>query len=602
MHEKESILNHFNSNYKSFYDKYLPTIKNIGGEEYQALCPFHDDTKPSFSFNNANGRYYCHGCNKKGNIFHFYGKINSLDTSRNFKKILYGICDDFGISHEPVKSKIVKYYDYQDETGKMLFQVCRKEPKAFSQRRPDGKGGWTWDLKGVQRVLYQLPAVIAASEVVIVEGEKDADNLTELGFTTTTCPMGAKKWRDEYNESLKGKDVVLIPDNDNEGREHMARVGASLNGYAKSLKLLQLPNLPSKGDVSDFIQTIDNPEDTAEQLAILIEKAPPYTPLKKLTIEDVILDVAEFSRIEIPERSEYLFPWLKEDSINLISGWRGCGKTWFALSILDAVTGGKNCGPWECKKSVPGLFLDGEMTIHDDLERIEMLNLTANRTSPLYFYPDAYANQRGVPRAHLGSEKWRTTMKRILTTRKIKLWVIDNLASLTGGLKENVKEDWDPVNQWLLELRFAGISTIMLHHVNKEGGQRGTSAREDNLDISIMLRKPYDYTPGDGARFIVHFSKARVSNKYSRLVDDVEFKLIEDAAGCCNWEYEAVKESVMKEALQKIDARIPYRTISNELGIATGTINKIKNKAMDQGLCTKEGKLTPSGFDFVNQD
>jgi 5S rRNA maturation endonuclease (ribonuclease M5) len=501
-----------------------------------------------------------------------------------------------------VKSKVVKTYDYQDETGKMLFQVCRKEPKAFSQRRPNGKGGWIWDLKGVQRVLYRLPDVIAASEVVIVEGEKDADNLAALGFAATTCPMGARKWRDEYNEPLKGKDVVLIPDNDNEGREHMARVGASLNGCAKSLKLLELPNLQSKGDVSDFIQTFDNPEDTAERLSVLIDNAPPYTPPKKLTIEDVILDVTEFSQIELPARSEYLFPWLKEDSINLISGWRGCGKTWFALAILDAVTGSKNCGPWECKKPVPGLFLDGEMTIHDDLERIEMLNLTSVRPNPLYFYPDAYANQLGFSRAHLGSEKWRTDMKRILTTRKVKLWIIDNLASLANGMDENKKQDWDPVNQWLLELRFAGISTIMLHHVNKEGGQRGTSAREDNLDISIMLRKPHDYTPGDGARFIVHFSKARVSNKYSRLIDDVEFKLIEDMKGCCNWEYEAVKESEIKEVLKKIDEGIRYKTISDELGIATGTITKMKNKAMDQGLCTKEGKLTPSGFDFVNQD
>ena len=83
-------------------------------------------------------------------------------------------------------------------------------------------------------------------------------------------------------------------------------------------------------------------------------------------------------------------------------------------------------------------------------------------------------------------------MKSILLTRKIELWIIDNLASLASGLDENAKKDWDPINAWLLELRFAEISTIMLHHVNKDGGQRGTSAREDNLDISVLLKSPHD--------------------------------------------------------------------------------------------------------------
>ena len=110
--------------------------------------------------------------------------------------------------------------------------------------------------------------------------------------------------------------------------------------------------------------------------------------------------------------------------------------------------------------------------------------------------------------------------------QKIKFWVIDNLASLASGIDENVKKDWDPINQWLLELRFSGITTLMLHHTNKEGGQRGTSAREDNIDISIMLKNARDYTPEDGARFIVHFTKQRIPTKDLQLISDTEFKLI----------------------------------------------------------------------------
>jgi len=249
---KEKIQEFFKGNYRTFYNKYLPGAKQIGGDEFQAICPFHEDKSPSLNFNDQKGTYFCHGCGKKGHIFHFYAKLNSLDTRRDFPKILKGIAADFGIPGEQTKSRILKTYDYPDEAGNPLFQVCRMDPKDFRQRHRNGSGSWVWNLKDVRRVLYRLPEVGKAQEVIIVEGEKDADTLAVMGFTGTTSPMGAKKWRDEYNQALKGKDIVLCPDNDQEGRQHMMQVGASLKGTVKSLKLLDLPGLPSKGDVTNW--------------------------------------------------------------------------------------------------------------------------------------------------------------------------------------------------------------------------------------------------------------------------------------------------------------------------------------------------------------
>ena len=598
---KTIILNHFNGGFKPFFEKYLQKIEKIGGDEFKAVCLFHDDNDPSFNFNSQNGKYYCHGCGKKGDIFHFYAKINSLDTQRDFRKILKGIADDFGIPWEQKKSKVVKAYDYADEHGNLLFQVCRMDPKDFRQRRPGGNGKWIWDLKGVEPVLYRLPDLLKADEILIVEGEKDADNLDNIGFTATTSPMGAKKWKPEYSEYLKGKQVVLIPDNDNEGREHMARIGASLNGIASGLKWLDLPDLPSKGDVSDFIATLDDKEQASERLSILIENAGPYSPPKKVTIDDVIMSTDEFYQIDVPERQELLFPWLKEDSNNLISGQRGCGKTWCALGVLDAVTRGEKFGPWESKKSVPCLFLDGEMTIQDDKERIEGLRLNTERENPLYIYSDAYANQLGLPRAHLANESWRQKMKRILLTRKIKLWVVDNLASLAGGLDENSKRDWDPINAWLLELRFAGISTIMLHHTNKEGGQRGTSAREDNIDISIMLKAPHDYMPEDGARFIVHFGKARVQTSRLNLIGDTEFKLIVDESGNHVWTWGSVKKEVKNEILRLLDEGLSQTDVKNTLNIDKAYVSRIRKQAIKDGFLTPKNNLTQTGFAAANE-
>jgi len=597
---KEKIQNYFTNNYKAFYEKYLPSIKKAGGHEYASICPFHGDTKPSFNFNNSTGQYFCHGCGKKGDPIHFYAKINNLNTKTDFGKILRGIANDFGITYE--EPRMVKAYDYLDESGNLLFQVVRMEPKGFRQRRSDGNGGWKWNLEGTRRVLYNLPEVLKAQEIIITEGEKDAENLKELGFTATTSPMGAKKWRDEYNEPLRDKDIVLLPDNDNEGREHMTQVGFSLKDTAKSIKWLELPDLPSKGDVSDFILKFQDKEKAFERLSMMLESADPYKPPEKKTLEDIILPVGDFCTLELPAKDTLLFPWLKEQSINLISGWRGCGKTWFALGLLDAISKGKPFGSWECKKSVPTLFLDGEMPAVDIKERADALCLGRDTQSPLYIYCDALANQWGLPRAHLANESWRSKMKQILLTHHIKLWVVDNLASLASGLDENKKQDWDQVNQWLLELRFAGISTIMLHHVNKEGGQRGTSAREDNLDISIILKSPHDYTPEDGCRFICRFSKSRVSTKDAQLIGDYEFKLIEDKSGRYQWTWGNVRGEIKREVLRLLNDGTDNKTITENLGITKGYVSRIKKQAVDEGLLTAKGKLTQSGFLFVSED
>lgn len=125
---KEQVEQFFKNDYFRFYSKYLPQPKKIGGQEFQALCPFHEDRKPSFNFNNENGTYFCHGCGKKGNAIHFYAKINSLDDRRDFPKILKGISSDFGIPYEEREKKFIASYDYTDAQGKLLFQVCRFDP------------------------------------------------------------------------------------------------------------------------------------------------------------------------------------------------------------------------------------------------------------------------------------------------------------------------------------------------------------------------------------------------------------------------------------------------------------------------------------------
>ncbi|MBB3176253.1 hypothetical protein FHW64_000636 [Variovorax sp. Sphag1AA] len=168
--------------------------------------------------------------------------------------------------------RLVKTYPYLDEDGQVLFEVCRFHPKTFKQRRPNGRGGCTWGVKGVRQVPYRLPHLVAKpdAQVFVVEGEKDADALAAIGLVATCNAGGANKWRDELTPHFSGRHVVVLPDNDDAGREHARLVTGKLRGVAAEVRTLELPGLPPKGDVSDWLEA----GGTADALLRLVDAIP----------------------------------------------------------------------------------------------------------------------------------------------------------------------------------------------------------------------------------------------------------------------------------------------------------------------------------------
>jgi DNA primase len=162
--------------------------------------------------------------------------------------------------------------------------VCRKPDKGgFPQRKPDGNGGWTWKVGDVRKVLYRLPEVVEAigSEhtILVVEGEKDANALWSIGIPATCSPGGASeldkkpKWRAEYSETLRGADIIIIPDHDAPGYAHADATAQMSTGIAKRVRTLKLaehwPGCPKGGDISDWLAA----GHTREQLDALIDGA-----------------------------------------------------------------------------------------------------------------------------------------------------------------------------------------------------------------------------------------------------------------------------------------------------------------------------------------
>jgi hypothetical protein len=180
-----------------------------------------------------------------------------------------------GNGNRPRQVRTVATYPYVDESGTLLFEVLRFDPKDFKQRKPDGNGGWTWKLGSTRRVPYRLPEVLAANEVLVLEGEKDCDHARTLGFVATCNPGGAGKWRNEFSEILRGKNVTIIADADEPGRKHAERVATSLWLRAASIKILELPGAK---DLSEWIER----GGTRDGLIELINA----TPESKLTSVD----------------------------------------------------------------------------------------------------------------------------------------------------------------------------------------------------------------------------------------------------------------------------------------------------------------------------
>jgi len=219
------------------------------GSGWMANCPAHDDREPSLSISEGNDGRVLLTC------------LAGRDTNNVLRALGMTLRDLFpAIRRRQNSSEPVAAYDYTDETGQLLYQVCRFEPKIFRQRQPDGNDGWIHNTKNVRRVLYNLPAVIKSQTVGIVEGEKDANALIEIDIVATTNCGGAGKWRDEYSETLRGKDVVIFGDDDEPGQKHLKQVVESLTGKARSIKIVTLRGFH---DISDFIAA--RPAATAKQ-------------------------------------------------------------------------------------------------------------------------------------------------------------------------------------------------------------------------------------------------------------------------------------------------------------------------------------------------
>ena len=304
------------------------------GPRWKMLCPLHDEKTPSFSIGPKPNVWFCHGCKVGGSVIDLHMKLNGFDSGEAMRD-LSG--QDVTPTRKPkitvvppeywkqpganmadvrrtaeVESAAAETiaYDYQNATGKVVFQVVRYEPKTFKQCRiVDGKR--VWNMEGVERLPYRLPELLANPfSVWVVEGEKDVESLRCINQVATCNPGGAGKWLPAYSQYLKGKCVYICPDRDEAGLKHSLAVLKSLEGIVEWVKWIELPaehnGKPIK-DITDLCEAC-GPGELFADLADLQEKA---------RLIDKGVDMEAFTMVELEEQYKAEIRAFSEVSLSL---------------------------------------------------------------------------------------------------------------------------------------------------------------------------------------------------------------------------------------------------------------------------------------------
>jgi len=313
-------------------------VKRANPTAWTARCPSHEDTScDSLSLRATTDRMLLHcfaGCAVEP-ITHAVG---------------LRVADLFFVAPSappPLSSQIIAIYDYTTHEGDLLHQVVRFGPKkTFKQRRPDGHGGWTWNMQGVHRVWYRLHELVEAESIWVVEGEKDAEALAALGLTATTTPGGSEAFgQSDYAAQLSrllvGKrEVLALRDNDPAGLGYREAVAAACHAEGLTVKLVDLPGVGPKEDVSDWLAA-GHP---VEELVQIAATAPTWTP-SAVPSRWPVYDAADpWEDVTLP--SWILEPVLPERGVMWVAGTAHAGKSLFMqyLCLCLAVGRAQACG------------------------------------------------------------------------------------------------------------------------------------------------------------------------------------------------------------------------------------------------------------------
>jgi hypothetical protein len=362
--------------------------------------------------------------------------------------------------------KLVTTYDYRDASGALLHQTVRYYPKDFKQRRPDGKGDWDWSLKGLQTVLYRLPELLAvdlAAPVFICEGEKAVDAVVDLGMTATCSPLGAGKWQAHHAGPLRGRHVVVLPDNDVSGRKHAQQVAASLTGQAASVKVVELPGLPEKGDAYDWVAA----GGTAEKLRNLAEETPAWTPAA--AADDEVLETDTLDNL-MPRPLEWEVPdILPRGKVAVIAGDGDNLKSTLTLSLTADITTGRPAFGLHYDPGPPGDVL--LVNCEDGWEDTIVPRLIAAGADLKRCRRVRFVRERGGNRKAFTLANYKALETALVRHPQIRAVIVDPASAFCGGVDDHKDSALRGILGPLSDLaQRRAVLILLVKHLNRAHG------------------------------------------------------------------------------------------------------------------------------------
>lgn len=394
---------------------------------------------------------------------------------------------------EPAVRRIDATYDYYNPDGELVMQTVRYTPKGFAQRQPDGHGGWQWHLRGLEeRPLYRLPQVLDAvadgRTVWIAEGEKDVDALVQAGLDATCNPMGAGKWRPEHTRWLTGATTIeIVADNDDAGRAHARAVCDALTPHVGAVRLWRPP--ASCKDIAEHLgqgRRLTDLQPLEPDIAAPEPDLDGSQPGSDLT--RMLINWDTFWSTDHTTEDWLAWPLLAVGRQTALYAPAKTGKSLVTLAVIAALAAGHPIlgRPAQPPRNV--LYLDLEMTPADLHERLDGLGYGPH-TDLSYLH---YASLPTIP--PLNTVEGAAILLELAETVGAEAVVIDTTSRAIDGDENDSAPYRDFARHTGLALKAAGIAALRTDHAgkDKDRGQRGSSAKNDDVDIVMRL------DPADG--------------------------------------------------------------------------------------------------------
>jgi putative DNA primase/helicase len=492
---------------------------------WMARCPAHDDHTPSLSiWDGPDGepRVNCFaGCD-------FRAVFSAVEYQRT-TSIRRGIDD--------AVKKAMAVFPYHDESGIELYEIVRTAPKQFSARRRLTDGTIVKSIKGVRRVPFRLPQVIAQARsgerIFVVEGEKDVLTLEGLGYVATTCALGGNSWESEWAPYFAGADVVVLPDNDAVGESYATEVAHSLQRTANSVRVVRLPDLQPGGDVTDWLADGGD----AKQLERLIDSTEDARLTAAATSSSVASERGIPSSVRVitlssvqPKAVEWLWPgYLPLGKLSILEGDPGLGKSTLSIAIAAAVTRGYGLPGMATTAPADVILITYEDDLADTIRpRLDAAGADLDRVHTFYLKETSSSTER-----YLSLPRDIPELRSVVEEKQARYVIVDPLVAALSAETDSYKDaDIRRVLAPLAQLAEDTRAALMgVRHLNKARGGRAIASGGGSIGIAAAARivlalHPDPDSPEHGRVLAI------VKSNLAKMAPSVAFALATQENGC----------------------------------------------------------------------